>query len=476
MSSTRSAWVAWWQEWGTLALVAVLALPLFTPRVYASDEIKYFAGLRSAYFDHDLHYENEYAYFIGRDPVAHAGLRPFMERPTPTGYRLNDAPIGSAIMWAPAYVVADGLVLLARALGATVPRDGYSWPYVWAVCLASLAWGTSGLFLCYRLCRAFVGRLEATWGVLAVWFASPVVFYLYITPAMSHANSLFAVALFLWVWHSTRARRTPLGWVTLGAATALMVLVRELNWLFLLVLAVDELSSVLGIPGSDTAERGAGGTVRSRLFSELHQRAAGYIVFALTVAALVAPQFYVYRTLNGTVGPTPFVVEKFSVLPIYTVDVLFSGFHGLFSWHPITLVSVIGLALLWRRWPTLALAFGAVFAAQVIVIGSYETWWGGASFGARRFVNCTALFAVGVSVVLSRLRGSFSGLASAAVVLLILWNFGLAVQYSIGLIPRDAPVSMSQVAYNQIFEVPPRVARIAWRFAFDRSSLYRTRS
>ena len=79
MSSRRIAWVAWWQEWGTLALVAMLALPLFTPRVYASDEIKYFAGLRSAYFDHDLHYENEYAYFIGRDPVAHAGLRPFMD-------------------------------------------------------------------------------------------------------------------------------------------------------------------------------------------------------------------------------------------------------------------------------------------------------------------------------------------------------------------------------------------------------------
>ena len=476
MSSRRIAWVAWWQEWGTLALVAMLALPLFTPRVYASDEIKYFAGLRSAYFDHDLHYENEYAYFIGRDPVAHAGLRPFMDQPTPTGYRLNDAPIGSAIMWAPAYVVADGLVLLARAFGATVARDGYSWPYVWAVCLASLFWETSGLFLCYRLCRALVGRSEAMWGVLAVWFASPVVFYLYITPAMSHANSLFAVALFLWLWHGTRTNRTPLGWVTLGAATALMVLVRELNWLFLLVLAVDELFSVLGLPRSDTAQRAQPGTVRSRLLSELSQRVPGYVVFALTVAALVAPQFYVYRTLNGTVGPTPFVVEKFSFLPVYAIDVLFSGFHGLFSWHPITLVSVIGIALLWRRWPTLALAFGAVFVAQVIVIGSYETWWGGASFGARRFVNCTAIFAVGVSIVLSQLRGLSSRLTSAAVILLILWNFGLAVQYSIGLIPRDAPVRMTQVAYNQVFEVPPRVARIAWRFAFDRSSLYRTRS
>ena len=464
----------WVHEWGALALVAILALPLFTPRVYASDEIKYFAGLRSVYFDHDLHYENEYAYFVNRDPVAQAGLRPFMENPTPTGYRLNDAPIGSAIMWAPAYIVADGLVVTSRALGATVPRDGFSWPYIWAVCLASLGWGTGGLFLCYRLCREYVGRVEALWGVLAVWFASPVVFYLYITPAMSHANSLFSVALFLWVWHVARPDRTRVGWAVLGMCAALMVLVRELNWLVLLVVAVDELLSIFRVAG--VGVRASGTTALAAWFAELIRRGGGYLVFGLTVVALVAPQFYVYHTLNGTLGPTPFVVDKFARLPVYAVDVLFSGFHGLFSWHPVTLVGVIGIALLWRRSPALALAFGAVFAAQVIVIGSYETWWGGASFGARRFVNCTAIFAVGVSVAFARLRGASFRMAGPVIVLLILWNFGLAVQYSIGLIPRDAPVRMTQVAYNQFFEVPPRIARIAWRFAFDRSSLYRTQS
>ena len=98
MTRRFGGWSGWWEEWGVLALVAVVALPLFTPRVYASDEIKYYAALRSVYFDRDLHYENEYADFIRRDPVAHAGLVPFMEGSTPTGYRLNDAPIGTAIM------------------------------------------------------------------------------------------------------------------------------------------------------------------------------------------------------------------------------------------------------------------------------------------------------------------------------------------------------------------------------------------
>ena len=208
---------------------------------------------------------------------------------------------------------------------------------------------------------------------------------------------------------------------------------------------------------------------------EWWRRSVGYLCFAVALGIVVAPQLYVYQTLNGTFGPTPFVVEKFSLLPRYAFAVLFSGFHGLFSWHPVTLVAVLGLAALWRRAPWVAAALVVFVAAQVLVIGSYETWWGGASFGARRFINCTAIFSLGLAVGFGTLRGRFRHLAAAAIAGLVLWNAGLAVQYSVGLIPRDAPVSIGRIARNQVFEVPPRIAQIAWRFAFDRSSLYRTR-
>ena len=465
----------WWHEWGALCIVAVLALPLFTPRVYGADEIKYFAALRSVYFDRDLHYANEYAHFIGRDPVAHAGLRPYMEGETPTGYRLNDAPIGTAVLWSPFYVAADIGVAAARSLGAAVPRDGYAWPYVWAVCLGSLFWGTAGMFLAYRLCRAYASRTASLWGVVAIWFASPVVFYLYITPAMAHANSMFAVTLFLLLWQRGRVDRAARGWVFLGAAAGLMILVRELNWLLLLVLAVDETQGILHVVQSADGQRVRGAPLVRAAVVEWWRRSVGYLCFAVALGIVAAPQLYVNQTLNGTFGPTPFVVEKFSLLPRYAFAVLFSGFHGLFLWHPVTLVAVLGLAALWRRAPWVAAALVVFVAAQVLVIGSYETWWGGASFGARRFINCTAIFSLGLAVGFGTLRGRFRHLAAAAIAGLVLWNAGLAVQYSVGLIPRDAPVSIGRIARNQVFEVPPRIAQIAWRFAFDRSSLYRTR-
>jgi len=228
-------------EWGVLLLLALVSLVLFTPRIYGADEIKYFAPLRSFYFDGDFHYENEYAYFIERDPVAHAGLVPYRDTVTSTGYRLNDGTIGAALLWSPFYIAADVYVVVTGWFGSEVPRDGYSSPYIWAVCLGSMFWGTGGLFLTYRLCREYADTASSTAAIVGIWFATPVVFYLYITPPMGHANSLFAVSLFVFIWLHTRDERQMWEWIVLGASAGLMVLVRELNGVFLLAPFVDEL-------------------------------------------------------------------------------------------------------------------------------------------------------------------------------------------------------------------------------------------
>ena len=51
------------RDLAVLAAAFVLTLPLITPRIYASDEVQYFAYLRSLWFDHDVSFQNEYRYF-----------------------------------------------------------------------------------------------------------------------------------------------------------------------------------------------------------------------------------------------------------------------------------------------------------------------------------------------------------------------------------------------------------------------------
>jgi hypothetical protein len=448
----------WRREWGFLLLAWLIALPLFTPRLYAADETKYFVHLRSMWFDGDVDFSNEYAHFIEADPETWGWLRGLQDNPSPTGRRLNDAPIGAAVLWAPFYVAADGLVIAARAVGSEVPRDGYSWPYVWAVCVGSLFWGSLGLALCYLSARRFYGRVASQLAVLALWFAGSLIFYLYITPPMAHANSMFAVALFLWLWLRDRGPNRSVGsWALLGVAAGLMALVRELNWLMLLPMAVDE--------GIRLLRR-----LRDRRPEEIWQQVPGYLAFCAVLVVVVAPQFLVYWLLHRTLGPTPFVVKKFSAFPIHAHQVLFSGFHGLFSWHPITLASVLGFFLLGRREPELAAGLATVFVAQVVVIGSYDTWWGGASFGARRFINCVPFFVLGLAALVDAVPRSRRRWAAIGVALLVVWNFGMALQYATGIVSREDPVAMTTLVRNQFTVVPRRAGGVAWRFLTDRWS------
>lgn len=447
------------REWLPLLVLWLLLLPLFTPRLYASDEAKYFVHLRSLWFDGDIDYYNEYDDLMRRDPAAFGWLSELRDPPSPTGRRLNDAPIGSAVLWAPFYVAADAGVIVARALGLAVERDGYGRPYIWAICLGSLSWGSLGLLLLYRSARLFASPEASRWALVGLWLAGPLVFYLYITPPMAHANSMFTVALFVWLWLSGRGRpRSAWQWAALGAAGGLMVLVRELNWLMLLPVCLDEAVRLL----RDVRDRGIG-VIPGRL--------PGWGLFAAVLLVVVAPQFLVYWLLHRTLGPTPFIVSKFSSYPAFALDVLFSGFHGLFSWHPVTLLGVAGLALLARREPAVAAGLALAFVAQVLVIGSYSTWWGGAGFGARRFINNSPAFMLGLAALLDAVPRARRPLAHLGIVVLILWNCGLAIQYSTGMISREDPVTLSAIARNQFTEVPRRGLSIAWRFLTDRWSL-----
>ena len=91
-----------------LVLVFLLSLPAVTTRLYASDEIQYFAYLRSLWFDHDVSFQNEYEYFYDRGIARARGFHEtFLEFETPTGLRYNFGTIGSALLWAPFYAVGD---------------------------------------------------------------------------------------------------------------------------------------------------------------------------------------------------------------------------------------------------------------------------------------------------------------------------------------------------------------------------------
>ncbi len=433
-----------------LLVALALALTLVTPRIRGADEIQYYSHLRSLVFDGDLDFENEYRWFVAHDEKGlQAFADTFLERREPlTGRPINFTPIGCALLWSPFYLLAHAGVLAARALGSAVAADGFSLPYQAAACYASAAYGSLGLLLVHDALRRRFNEPAASWSVAAVWLASPLVYYMTLAPGFSHASSVFAVALLLWLSLRARDSGRPADWAGAGAAAGLCGLIREQDALFLVI--------PVGLILAGAAGR--------RLISLL--------ALGTTTVLAFAPQLLAYRASNGSFGPSKLVTRKMSFMSPHLADVLFDPGHGLFVWSPLLALCSVGLVLYAaRRREPLALALSAALLLQVWINGAVLSWHQAGAFGSRRFVDSTALFAFGLAALLQALD-SRRALAGAALAFCVWWNGSLMVQFGLKLMDRQR-LEWPRVAINQFSEVPRRLGRTAWLFFTDRERLLR---
>jgi hypothetical protein len=456
------AWAAAHDLGPWLILAVCLALlPISLPRVALTDEVQYFAYVRSVYFDGDLDFRNEYTYFsdqrlaIGDLAVRNALLREDALNPHPeTGLLRNVAPVGSAILWAPGFILADGYVLIANVFGANIPRDGFAQPYILGVCLMTLLYLFLGLQLTYRLARRYADDFAATLATLTVFLATPLLFYSYIAMAWSHANGFFLFALFLTVWmrHWRRPAERGLGiWLLLGLIGGLMVITREQLGLLLIIPALEALGQY-------------GSLLRERAWPTAARMFGRHSAFLAMLALTLTPQLLAYQVLNGRPLPSSTVGSKLIWTSPNFFNTLFDPGRGAFLWAPVLALGLLGLIWLGRKDAWLAALLFTGFLAQTYINGAFGTTWHlRSAFGFRRLIECTPIFVLGLAALIGWLRprvGPWPLLAVAG--LLVYWNFGLIAQWTILRTAIRQDLIWGDMLYWQFVEVPRRVVALAW--------------
>jgi hypothetical protein len=452
-----------------LVLIFVLSLPAVTARIYASDEVENFSWLRSWAFDRDINFQNEYQYFYDHGVTGEGFHETFLERTSDAGRRVNYAPIGSAILWAPFYGVGH---LVALATGA--PADGFSQPYITAVAYGSALYGFIAVLLSVSIARHVMGH---GWtAATAVWIGTPLLFYMYVAPPYSHACSAFAVSLFLWLWLRVRHRWSLADGLLLGVAGALMAMVREQDLFFIAGPALDFVRFAFR-RGQTCSAAEAPGARLVRLLPAALTGAAGF-------AVAYTPQLIAYHALNGHFGPDSTVARKMAWTSPHGLEVLFSPEHGLFAWTPLALLGLFGLVWLMLgrakrdcsdcRW----LGFTALvlFALQVYISGSVESWTVAGAFGQRRFVSLTPLLTLGVAALWPMATAHAARwrrlLPAVLVGLAIWWNIGLMFQFGDHRMDRQQ-LTLGSNAWNTFVVVPREAPALVWRYLTNRASFYR---
>jgi hypothetical protein len=376
-------------------------------RIVIGDAVHYYVYLRSLIFDGDLQFHNEYVRLYG---LTHRGPEvAWVYDPLPSGYIRNVMPIGTAIAWAPLYLLAAGALWSLRLVGVDVAVDGYGRLFQAAAGFSGIAAATAGAWLAYRAAAAMFGVRSAIWATLAIWLGASPLYYSMVSPTYSHAVSMLANGTVILYWLTTRERHDLKRFAVLGALIGCATLVR---W---------QEATLLALPVLDAlrlATNAAGTLFHGRWRLQVS-------VAALAALIVFTPQMIVWSMFYGE----PFLVPQGGQF-IRWHDaalgaVLFSDWHGLFTWTPIVALSVIGLVPLWWHDRYVATAAIVLLLAAWYTNAAVADWWAGEAFGARRFVSCVPLFVLGLAALFStwQRRIVVVGVTTAAIALTCLLLF-----------------------------------------------------
>jgi len=400
------------------------------------DAIQYYAYLHSLVFDRDLDFQNEYQHFYARGDASDAENF-WLTAETGAGRRPNMMSIGPALLWLPFYLAAAAIAAVAAAAGVTSRPDGLSLGFQLVAGLAGVLYATTGAWLCSRIAARRFGAAAAFWGALVAWLAGPAIYYSLVSPAYSHATSLFATSLFVFAWLRGVGGASARRFLGLGLLAGLAALVRWQDAIVLLLPAWELLDALR----------------RDRLSPSRAATSAGLLGAGLIAAAL--PQLIAWSAIYGAWLTVPQGGSFMRWGDPAVLAVLFSTNHGLFLWTPALLVATAGLAWLWRRDRLVGSAALLLLAAAVYVNAAVSDWWAGEAFGSRRFIACTPVFALGFAALGDRLEsaGRLTTLRLTSLALVI-YNVLFLLQYQLFMRGRTDlvpyPETMRQILVDRL--------------------------
>ena len=377
----------------------------FDTRIRGHDSVYYYSYLRSLVLDGDLNFENEWAHFY-----TDSSNRPYQE---------NVFSVGPAIFWSPFFLAAHAITCIT----GWFPADGYSALYQAFVYGSNGIYGLAGLLLIAYYLKSYVSLWATLLSCLGILLASPLTYYFWSMTTMSHNVSLFSVVMFLCLWD-----RKGLHPIT-AISAALMVLARWQNSLFLLLPIFVGVIDLIKHP------------LTWRILVRRH------VVFGIVLIIFLSPQCIVWQYMFGQFLLVPQGTGFLNFFNLQLVDVLFSTRHGLFVWHPLLFLGLIGLCFCFKSMRLKVFLLWGIFVCLWGVNASVQDWWAGWSFGQRRFINFLPVFALGFGFLVVHLRVVF--LPFVVVILLGFWNQAFIYQYQHGLIPRGGHLTFQEIVTDK---------------------------
>ncbi len=357
-----------------LAVLLLSFLALDRPLI-RSDGLAYFMWLQSVARDHDLDLTNQSSQFAALN-----SYQAFYNEAT--GQYASVFPYGSAFLYLPTYWLASA----ANQLPAFHVHDSYflqhqgaTFPYSFFFMLGANLFAFLAVFIAFLSAARLTSPLASLISSIALFLATPLLYYATIEPYMAHVPGTLLTALVVYVLVRHR-ERTPC-WFAMGLVLGIALLVR---WqLALYAIPVGLLALAKG-----------------------QWRKLCCLILGFVLLAWHLP--FTWQRMFGSPWVVPAAIQgqqAFLSGPVYVREVLLSPERGLLLWSPLVFLALIGLALLFRKHRTLSVTLILMFVLQVLMNASLFDWGGGWAFGMRRMTELYPVWVVGLATLMHSVHG-----------------------------------------------------------------------
>jgi|GEM_PF-3387795 len=386
--------------------------------ISGADAQGYYMMGRSLYFDHDFDFTNERLL----DPrPENIGTDSHL---TKTGKVSCQFPVGYALLVQPVFLLSDIITRCSNyLLKTTLPGDGYRGVFGLLVPFSTLLYGFIGIYLAYQIIIIFFDEVLASVSINVIVLSTSLLWYISGHVTMVHVHSFAALTALVYsimpFFQKDISGIGVLRYVCVGSLLALATMIRSQNVIFAIIPIIAMAQHFFRRDNKRKEEP------LSKLIGKI---SAG--VFS-TFICLIPQMLYMNAVYGSYFTNTYNDIDghSFKFLKPDLAKTLLSAESGLFIWHPVSLLSCIGICLLFyrvkkQRLFILLLSVCFILTWYVIAIWDYSM---ANSFGNRAFDGSTLFFALGLAEILNRLREKKKIVISVCITL-TLWNMQLLMQ------------------------------------------------
>jgi hypothetical protein len=373
---------------------------LVSAQAVYGDGIGHYAYLHSWYFDADNDFTNEYQHLYSYEN--NNSLSPKKSQTVQIvatnsqGKALNHFSPGMAILLMPFYVLADAVVVIANALGASLARNGYSNVYQIVSGIGAIFYVVLALWLSEKFLKLFkIPPLPSRVAILTLLLSTNLLYYGSFDILNSHFASFFLSILFFWYFFKHRLNLTLQKYFLLGVIASLMTATRPQDGI---IIAVVLANAFLSAKSSQISW--------SKLFTKL---LVFFLPLTVTIIFLTTQWIETFDSFSSHPYFYWMIDENSPGILFNSVGNLLHFTNGLFTRTPIIFLgSLMFLYLIYKKKQGYFLNLLALFFCLQYVLISLQGGWKAAAYGGRMYISSLPFFLVLIAKLFEFIKKKYS--------------------------------------------------------------------